>query len=341
MKKLFMAGAALLLAFMSSAETKQTLPDWQDARIIQRNRYPMTATFETDGQKLSLNGVWKFQWYPTIPERSKTFFAADFDDSAWDTMPVPGMWELNGYGDPVYKNVGWAWDGQYIKNPPIPADWHNYAGQYRRTFNLDEAWAGKDIFLHIGSATSNVRVWVNGKEVGYSEDSKLEARFDITKFVKQGENLIALEVFRWCDGTYLEDQDFWRLTGLARDTYVFSREKNRIEDIRVLAEASGKAELYAEVTKGVTSVEFTICDPKGRVVASETVAVASKELSERKLPVVRTSLQVADVKTWSAETPVLYTLKVTSFNKKGQTEQTAIRIGFRTVHVEKGQFFMN
>ena len=341
MKKLFMAGAALLLAFMSSAETRQPLPDWQDARIIQRNRYPMTATFETDGQKLSLNGVWKFHWYPTIPERSKTFFAADFDDSAWDTMPVPGMWELNGYGDPVYKNVGWAWDGQYIKNPPIPADWHNYAGQYRRTFNLDEAWAGKDIFLHIGSATSNVRVWVNGKEVGYSEDSKLEARFDITKFVKQGENLIALEVFRWCDGTYLEDQDFWRLTGLARDTYVFSREKNRIEDIRVLAEASGKAELYAEVTKGVTSVEFTICDPKGREVASETVAVASKELSERKLPVVRTSLQVADVKTWSAETPVLYTLKVTSFNKKGQTEQTAIRIGFRTVHVEKGQFFVN
>ena len=341
MKKLFMAGAALLLALLSSAETTQTLPDWQDARIIQRNRYPMTATFETDGQKLSLNGVWKFQWYPTIPERSKTFFSADFDDSAWDTMPVPGMWELNGYGDPVYKNVGWAWDGQYIKNPPIPADWHNYAGQYRRTFNLDEAWAGKDIFLHIGSATSNVRVWVNGKEVGYSEDSKLEARFDITKFVKQGENLIALEVFRWCDGTYLEDQDFWRLTGLARDTYVFSREMNRIEDIRVLAEASGKAELYAEVTKGVTSVEFTICDPKGREVASETVAVASKELSERKLPVVRTSLQVADVKTWSAETPVLYTLKVASFNKKGQTEQTAIRIGFRTVHVEKGQFFVN
>jgi beta-galactosidase len=172
---------------------------------------------------------------------------------------------------------------------------------------------------------------VNGKEVGYSEDSKLEARFDITNYVKQGENLIALEIFRWCDGTYLEDQDFWRLTGLARDTYVFSREKNRIEDVRVLADASGKADLYAEVTKGVSSVEFTICDPQGREVASETVVVNSKELSERKLPVVRTSLQVANVKTWSAETPVLYTLKVASYNKKGQTEQTAIKIGFRTL----------
>ena len=339
MKKLFFSGLAMMLAVVASA--KSVLPDWQDATIIQRNRYPMTATFETDGQKLSLNGVWKFQWYASIPERSMTFFASDFDDSAWDTMPVPGMWELNGYGDPVYKNVGWAWDGQYQKNPPIPADWHNYAGQYRRTFTIGKEWMGKDIFLHIGSATSNVRVWVNGKEVGYSEDSKLEARFDITKYVKQGENLIALEIFRWCDGTYLEDQDFWRLTGLARDTYVFTREKNRIEDIRVLASAEGVAELYAEVSKGISSVKFTICDPKGKEVAFETVSVTSKELSDRKLPVVRTSLKVADVKTWSAETPVLYTLKVASFNAKGQTEQTAIKIGFRTVHVEKGQFFVN
>ena len=329
----------MTLALMATAQTN--LPDWQNARVVERNRYPMTTTFETDGQKLSLNGVWKFQWYASIPERSMSFFAADFDDSAWGTMPVPGMWELNGYGDPVYKNVGWAWDGQYKKNPPIPSDWHNYAGQYRRTFTIDQAWSGKDIFLHIGSATSNVRVWVNGKEVGYSEDSKLEARFDITKYVKQGENLIALEIFRWCDGTYLEDQDFWRLTGLARDTYVFSREKKRIEDVRVLAGADGKADLFAEVSKGVSAVEFTICDPQGKVVASETVAVTSKELSDRKLPVVRTSLQVADVKTWSAETPVLYTLKVVSYNKSAKTEQTAIKIGFRTVHVEKGQFFVN
>ena len=345
MKKLMTAVLCVMAlgmaAVASGATKKQTLPDWQDPQVVQRNRIPMTSHFETDGLKLMLNGTWNFNWNEDMNARPTDFHSLAYEDSGWDTIPVPGMWELNGYGDPVYLNVGYAWRGQYANNPPFPADWHNYVGQYRKTFTIDENWKGKDIFLHIGSATSNVRVWINGKEVGYSEDSKLEARFDITKFVKTGENLIALEIFRWCDGTYLEDQDFWRLTGLARDTYVFSREKNRIEDIRVLAEASGKAELYAEVTKGVTSVEFTICDPKGREVASETVAVASKELSERKLPVVRTSLQVADVKTWSAETPVLYTLKVTSFNKKGQTEQTAIRIGFRTVHVEKGQFFVN
>lgn len=175
--------AAFSLATVAGAAQKTELPDWQNPQVVQRNRLPMASYFETDGLKLTLNG----------------------------------------YGDPVYKNVGYAWNGHYKNNPPFPADWHNYAGQYRRTFELTPEWKGKDIFLHIGSATSNVRVWVNGKEVGYSEDSKLEARLDITKYVRTGENLIALEIFRWCDGTYLEDQDLWRLTGLARDTYIYSR----------------------------------------------------------------------------------------------------------------------
>ena len=175
--------AAFSLAAVAGAAQKTELPDWQNPHVVQRNRLPMASYFETDGLKLTLNGVWDFRWYETIEERSKDFFTLGYDAS----------------------------------------DWHNYAGQYRRTFELTPEWKGKDIFLHIGSATSNVRVWVNGKEVGYSEDSKLEARFDITKYVRTGENLIALEIFRWCDGTYLEDQDFWRLTGLARDTYIYSR----------------------------------------------------------------------------------------------------------------------
>ena len=212
---------ALGAAAVASAATKKTaLPAWQDPNVLEENRVPMAAHFETDGLKLMLNGIWDFNWNEDMNKRPTDFYKTDYDASGWDTMPVPGMWELNGYGDPVYVNVGYAWSGHYENNPPIPADWHNYVGQYRKTFELDKDWEGKDIFLHIGSATSNVRVWVNGKEVGYSEDSKLEARFNITKFVKTGENLIALEIFRWCDGTYLEDQDFWRLTGLARDVYV-------------------------------------------------------------------------------------------------------------------------
>ena len=192
MKRLILCALAVcLLSSAGMAEKRNQLPDWQNPEVIQKNRLPMSSYFETDGLKMTLNGTWAFQWYETIDARSKDFFNLGYDDSSWDTMPVPGMWELNGYGDPVYKNVGYAWSGHFRNNPPFPSDWHNYAGQYRRTFTLDDQWTGKDIFLHIGSATSNVRIWVNGKEVGYSEDSKLEARFDITKYVKQGKNRIA------------------------------------------------------------------------------------------------------------------------------------------------------
>ena len=317
-----------------SAKTKE-LPDWQNPQVVQRNRLPMSSYFETDGQKLSLSGTWDFRWYETIDSRSRDFYALSYDASDWDTMPVPGMWELNGYGHPVYKNVGWAWSGHYQNNPPFPSDWHNYAGQYRRTFTIDEKWTGKDIFLHIGSATSNVRVWVNGKEVGYSEDSKLEARFDITRYVKTGENLIALEIFRWCDGTYLEDQDFWRLTGLARDVYVYSREKNRIEDVKVNASASGEAVVKVEVSRPVTSVDVELFDSFGNKVAVENESKAPKmERSERGNNMLTYSFTVPQVKQWSAEEPWLYTLRLTAYDKKGKTERTDIEIGFRDVCIE-------
>ena len=333
----FMGGAGII----SSAASRTVLPDWQDPQIVAVNRLPMSSSFETDGDKLTLNGIWDFCWYETIDSRSRDFFRTDFDASGWDKMPVPGMWELNGYGDPVYVNIGYVWKGHYESNPPFPADWHNYAGQYRKTFNISEDWKGRDIFLNIGAPSSNVRVWVNGKEVGYSEDSKLEARFDITKYVRTGENLIALEIFRWCDGTYLEDQDFYRFTGIARDTYIYTREKNRIEDIRVIASADGKASVYTEVSKGVTSVQYAILDPYGKEVASASVKVGSAERSERGLPVVRTELQVPSVLNWSAETPWLYSLVVASFNKKGQTEQASVQIGFRDVCVKGGQLLVN
>ena len=327
---------------MSAYAAKTELPDWQNPQVIQRNRIPMSSYFETDGLKLSLNGTWDFCWYESIDLRSKDFFTENFDASSWDTMPVPGLWELNGYGDPVYKNVGWAWSGHYKNNPPFPSDWHNYAGQYRRTFTLDEQWKGKDIFLHIGSATSNVRVWVNGKEVGYSEDSKLEARFNITKFVRTGENLIALEIFRWCDGTYLEDQDFWRLTGLSRDVYVYSREKNRIEDIKVTASASGEAVVKVEVSKPVTSVAIELYDSFGQKVAVENESASpEKARTERGNTVLTYTFTVPQVKQWSAEEPWLYALKLTAYDKKGKTEKTSLEIGFRDVCIEGSNVMVN
>ena len=316
-------------------------PDWINPYVVEVNRYPMTATFDTGGNRLTLNGVWDFKWYETVEDRALDFYKADYDITGWDTMPVPGLWELNGYGDPLYLNIGYAWRPWYKNAPPYVPVERNHAGQYRRTFVLDEAWTGKDVFLYIGSATSNVRAWVNGKEVGYSEDSKLAAVFDITKYVKQGENLVALEVFRWCDGTYLEDQDFFRFTGLARDTYVYSREKKRIEDINVVASADGTANVSVEVTKGVTQVALEILDPSGKQVASQNIAVSQNVRSERGLPLVKAVFTVADVKNWSAESPWLYTLKVASSDKKGQTESTEIKIGFRDVKVAGGQLLVN
>ena len=333
--------ASGMAAFAATA-AKNQLPAWQDPAVVQENRLPMTAHFQTDGLKQMLNGTWDFCWYETIDSRSKDFYRIDFDASGWDTMSVPGLWELNGYGDPVYVNVGYAWSGHYNSNPPFPAEWHNYAGQYRRTFTLDESWNGKDVFLHIGAVSSNVRVWVNGKEVGYSEDGKLEARFDITKYVRQGENLIAMEVFRWCDGTYMEDQDFWRFTGFSRDVYVYSREKKRIEDIRVVASASGWASLRAEVSNGVKAVQFEMVDPFGEVVSLFKSPVVKN--------VVEAKVLIPDVKQWSAETPWLYTLNVScfdstynpeKFDEKGMTESTSIEIGFRDVKIEGGQLLVN
>lgn len=317
------------------------LPDWQDPEIFEKNRLPMSSYFMTDGLKLSLNGEWNFRWYEDIDGRDLNFFLTTSDDSDWGKMPVPGMWELNGYGDPLYNNFGFPWEGHYKPNPPFPCHEHNYAGQYRRKFTIGEEWKSKDIFLHIGSATSNVRIWINGKEVGYSEDSKLEARFDITSYVRQGENLIALEIFRWCDGTYLEDQDFWRLTGLARDTYIYSREKKRLEDLKVTASASGEATLFADVSKGVEKISFEITDAEGKSVGEKTLNIDKKKITKRGMRSVSTTIEVADVKQWSAETPYLYTLNTKVYDKKGVTENISIEIGFRDICINNGQLLIN
>ena len=338
MKRLLFTVLATVVATSVSASD---LPAWQDPGVVEINRYPMTATFNAGGMNLSLNGEWDFKWYETLEDRALDFYKPEFNIKGWDKMTVPGLWELNGYGDPLYVNIGYPWRTWYKNNPPVVPVERNHAGQYRRTFTIDEAWDGKDMFLHIGSATSNVRVWINGKEVGYSEDSKLEARFDITKYVRKGENLIALEIFRWCDGTYLEDQDFFRFTGLARDTYISSREKKRIEDINVTASADGKAAVKVEVTKGVTSVLLEILDPSGKKVASQSVPVKANVRSGRGLPVIETALNVESPKLWTAETPWLYTLKVASYDKKGQTEATSIEIGFRDVRIVGSQLLVN
>ena len=333
MRKLILS-LALAAAFLPLS-AKPALEPWQDPNVFEENRMPMRATFVTaEQQTLSLNGLWKFHFNPTIEGRLKGFEAVGYDDAGWDEIPVPGLWDLQGYCDPMYVNIGYPWRGHYQNNPPYPALEHNYVGQYRRTFTVDRSWIGKQICLMIGSATSNVRVWVNGKMVGYSEDSKLEARFDLTKFVKAGENTIALEIFRWCDGTYLEDQDFWRFSGIARGVEVYTREKERLEDVHVTGWADGSLKVALEVTKGITAVDLEVLDAAGRKVLSETGLKPSKGMVEYAGAVRNPSL-------WSAETPSLYTLKVKASTKKGAAESTCVNFGFRTVEIVGNQLKVN
>ena len=333
MRKLLLSLALLATVLPLAAQTK--MEPWQDPNVFEQNRMPMRATFvSAQQQTLSLNGLWKFYFNPTIEGRLKGFEAVGYDDSAWGEIPVPGLWDLNGYCDPMYVNAGYPWSGHYKNNPPYPATEHNYVGQYRRTFTVDPSWMGKQICLNIGSATSNVRVWVNGKMVGYSEDSKLEARFDLTKYVHAGENLIALEIFRWCDGTYLEDQDFWRFAGISRGVEIYTREKERIEDVHVTGWADGRLKVHVEVTKGVRLVDLEVIDANGGIpLAVDGIGV--------KNGVVDFETQIADPALWSAEDPDLYTLTVRADTRKEAVDFTEIPFGFRTVEIVGNQLLVN
>ena len=314
----------LLLILVAFAPGAFAVEDWQNPSVNQRNRWPMSATLANDSPKLSLEGIWKFQWYETPDARSRDFYKVGLDDSAWGSMPVPGMWELNGYGDPLYVNIGYAWRGHYQTQPPLAPTEHNYVGQYRRTFSIPEDWKGSDIFLAIGSATSNLRVWVNGKEVGYSEDSKLEARFNITKYVEPGQDaLIALEIFRWCDGTYLEDQDFWRYAGIARECYLEARPQARINDLRVTARMDGSYEFFTTITQKTYDVKFFLSGP---------------DYPERE---VEPSGKVENPRLWSAEEPNLYHLRAVCYPRLGLPETVELDFGFRETCISGGQLLVN
>ena len=333
MRNQFFSLALLLICscFVGAAKDEP----WQDPYVFQQNRMYMRSTFVTDQQRtLSLNGMWKFHFNPTVEGRLRGFEAVGFDDSKWDEIPVPGLWDLNGYCDPLYVNNGYPWRGHYENNPPYPALEHNYVGQYRRTFYVDPSWKDKQICLNIGSATSNVRVWVNGKMVGYSQDSKLEARFDLTKYVKVGTNVIALEIFRWCDGTYLEDQDFWRFAGIARGVEIYTREKERLEDVHVTGWANGRLKVELAVSSGISSADLTVLDAAGRAVHTVRGLKPSKGQ-------VRYEGRVDRPAIWSAETPNLYRLRVSASTRKGVVESTTVEFGFRTVEIVGNQLLVN
>ena len=326
----------LLLAMMMMATVgvaAQQAPEWKNPQVNQMNREARRAHFfayetqelaakaqkQQSARFMSMEGMWRFCFVKDHQNAPKDFFTLKYDDSKWVDFPVPGLFEINGYGDRIYKNIGYAWGTTFDTNPPFIGETNNYTGSYRRTFILPDDWKGQQVYFHVGSATSNLKVWVNGKLVGYSEDSKVAAEFDVTKYVKKGENLIAMQVMRWCDGSYLEDQDFWRFTGIAREVYLYARPKQHIEDIFVYQDyQDGRGVLKVDVKapKG-TSTEQLLTDDKGQVV------------------------DLAQVKPWSAETPNLYNLYVTLKKGKDVLEVVRQRVGFRHIEIKNGQLLVN
>ena len=330
-------------------------PEWSNPQVNHQNREARRANFfayETEalaraGEKarseryLSMEGMWRFCFVKNHQDAPKDFFRLGFDDSQWENFPVPGLFELNGHGDRIYKNIGYAWATTFDTNPPYIGETENYTGSYRREFTLPDSWKGQQVLFHVGSATSNLKVWVNGHYVGYSEDSKMAAEFDITKYVKAGKNLIAMQVMRWCDGSYLEDQDFWRFTGIAREVYLYARPKTYIENIQILQdwnveEQRGEIGYTVDVKNpsGV-SLEVLLEDQQGRVIFKHDGHRWPYYHHEHFM------LDPKDVKPWTAETPNLYNLLIT-LKKKGEVLQVVRqRLGFRHVEIKNGQLLLN
>ena len=344
MRKYLSLGLATLLSLSVGA---QTFTEWQDAEVNAVNRAPMHTDYfayetpelaaqgerESSANYMSLNGQWKFNWVRHADARPTDFWKPGYNDRAWDTMPVPGIWEMNGYGDPQYVNIGYPWREQWTNNPPQVPTEENHVGSYRRTITVPASWKGKDIIAHFGSVTSNIYLWINGKYVGYSEDSKLEAEFDLTRYLRPGEeNLIAFQVFRWCDGTYLEDQDFFRFSGVARDCYLYAREKRRIEDIRVTPDLDADyrdGTLAVDVKlKGKAIVTLRLKDAQGKEVASATTRGETATLS------------VENPHKWTAETPYLYTLYA-QIGELAPAEVIPVEVGFRKIELKDAQILVN
>ena len=375
-KRLFvtlsMAGLAMVAfgarkpkaAIKSSAKTvaiqQPTFTEWHDLQVNEINRLPLhtmhfaydpndfagTGAEYLDKKKsmnyLSLEGTWKFNWVANADERPTDFYKTDLDDSKWNNIQMPGNWEMLGYGQPEYVNVGFAWRGHFDQQPPAVPTKDNHVGSYRREINIPSNWDGKRVIAHFGSVTSNIYLYVNGKFAGYAEDSKVAAEFDITPFLKKGKNLIAFQTFRWCDGSWCEDQDFWRLSGPARENYLYARSKDhRLLDVRVETDLKNNyKDGYLNITakvQGNTLAYFGLYDPDGK----EVIVTGTDNV---KNGVAKYQLRVKNVRKWSAETPNLYTLVVSPIQNGGMYlpyEIVQVKVGFRKVEIKNKQFLVN
>ncbi len=357
MKKTLLSLTLALLA--NSAFTQNNVPDWENPQVFAVNKEDTRATalpypsknmalkndYSTSPYFQSLDGNWKFFWVPRIAEIPEGFYNESYDISKWADMPVPGNWEFNGYGIPMYVNVGFG----FPKNPPYIDREDSPSGAYRHEFNIPENWDGRRVFIHFEGGTNSMYVWVNGKKVGYTQNAKSPAEFDITPYIRKGKNTLACEVHKFSDGSYLEDQDMWRLGGINRSVYLYSTAQTRIQDFFAhpdldtnykngIFSVDVKLKNYTSSDQSQT-LEIAITDKAGKDVfnKSEKITIHAEKTSD-----ISFSGNISSPLKWTAETPNLYTLLITLKDSKGNiVESTSHKIGFRKIELKDGQLFVN
>ena len=376
--KKMLCGFFLMVVFMSVSVSSAQNVDWQDPQMIGRNKEPAHCTLipwpdankavkgprESSRFYKSLNGRWDFNWAGKPSDRPKDFYAVDYDTSGWDKITVPGNWQIQGYGTPLYSNIIYP----FKKDPPKvmgtpPEDYTNFdarnpVGSYKTTFTIPKKWHDREVFLNFDGVDSAFYLWVNGQKVGYSQGSRTPAEFRITKYLKNGQNSLAVEVYRYCDGSYLEDQDFWRLSGIFRDVYLYSTPKIHIRDFWVRSELdenyrdavmkiTAKVHCYDNVEAGKDnagcSVEVVLSDAKGKIVGKKPLATGKIErLAVNTYSVVEMQAEILNPCKWTAETPYLYDVALTLKDSDDKIiEVEHCRFGFRSVEIKDGRLLVN
>lgn len=349
--KRFLGLFLLCVAICANAQ-----PEWDNVKVLQVNREKPHATMMVYKSKVaaqafdrskseyfrSLNGDWKFHWIEKPADRPLGFHKQEFDDSAWKNISVPSNWEMQGYGIPIYTNTEYPFPKDNLE---APKDW-NPVGTYRRNLKIPSTWDGREVYINFDGVQSAFYLWINGEKVGYSQGSRTPAEFNITQYLKEGDNLLAVEVYRWSDGSYLEDQDFWRLSGIYRDVYLWSTPSTHLRDFKLTTSLDKKyakglfqleGELIAEEHEDI-KVSYEIED-KGKKIISGSVAVTvSSNIQSFK----SSRHELKNIKAWSAESPYLYDLYMTLSNSKNEVlEVIPQKIGFRKVEIENGQILIN
>ncbi|SFU56134.1 beta-galactosidase [Pustulibacterium marinum] len=352
-KTIFLPLLCLLAGALNAQQAKN---EWENPTVLDRNKEEGHAQFVVyNSEKAaqsgehsssefykSLNGTWKFSVVKTPKERPTDFFKTNLDDSSWDDIKVPSNWELEGFDTPIYTNVKYP----FPKNPPFIDESYNPVGSYRTTFTVPADWDEKEVILHFGSISGYAKIYVNGEEVGMTKASKTPAEFDVTEFLKEGENLLAVQVFRWHDGSYLEDQDFWRLSGIERDVYLQALPKLTVWDYFVKA---GLDDSYTDGNLDATvdlrkfegnknrkaEVTFTLVDAAGKKVYTETKEVGKKD------EIVNFNTTIKEVHKWSDETPYLYSYTISWKGNKSDLAVIAGKTGFRRVELKNAQLLVN